>query len=285
MQQEVAVRPGRNGKVPFDVDKFTWHPSVLPGQVVLVSTVDAEGRPNVAPKSWVTMAAFGGPVLAFGCTTRHRTARNVEDTGEFVVNVPSEAMAEKTWGMVEWHGEERIRRSGLTLTAAQRVAPPLVDECRAHLECTLEGIKHFDEEVLVFGRIVAASIDSECLAGDAPDQYFSLRPFFFLEPGAYASIDTAKSIGARYPTEQRLFVVELTDPPGVDMSAHVAYLAELSGEGRLLMAGPYDDGGIGPSGMYVIQAASAEDAEGVAREDPLVQAGAGYAVRSWRRTF
>ncbi|HET9014702.1 MAG TPA: hypothetical protein VFN57_03855, partial [Thermomicrobiaceae bacterium] len=55
----------------IDLDKHAWHPSVLPGQVVLVSTVDSDGWPNVAPKSWITMAAFHGPVLAFGCNVAH----------------------------------------------------------------------------------------------------------------------------------------------------------------------------------------------------------------------
>ncbi|MGH3050387.1 MAG: flavin reductase family protein, partial [Gaiellaceae bacterium] len=60
-------------KAAFDLDKHSWHPSVLPGQIVLVSTVDERAAPNVAPKSWVTMAAFAGPIVAFGCTDEHRT--------------------------------------------------------------------------------------------------------------------------------------------------------------------------------------------------------------------
>jgi flavin reductase (DIM6/NTAB) family NADH-FMN oxidoreductase RutF/uncharacterized protein YciI len=272
------------GKVPFDVDKATWHPSVLPGQVVLVTTVDEDGQPNLAPKSWVTMAAFGGPILAFGCTERHRTLRNAEATREFVVNVPSEALAERTWALVEWHGQERIERSGLTLVPAERVAPPLVAECKAHLECRLQDVKRFREEAFVFGRIVAASIDGDCLAGQTPDQYFSLRPFFFLEAGTYGSIDTAKRVGATPPAEQQLFMVELSDVSAAATEAHAGYLGELNRQGWLLLAGSYEYG-VGPSRMYVVHADSAEQAEALARADPLVRAGAGYAVRSWRRTF
>jgi flavin reductase (DIM6/NTAB) family NADH-FMN oxidoreductase RutF len=69
-------------KVALDVGKERWHPSVLPGQVVLVTTVDEDGRLNLAPKSSVTMAAFGGPVAAFGCTTRQLACRNAQETGE-----------------------------------------------------------------------------------------------------------------------------------------------------------------------------------------------------------
>jgi hypothetical protein len=45
--------------------------------VVLVTTLGEDGVANVAPKSWVSMAAFGPqPVLMFGCTLEHATARN-----------------------------------------------------------------------------------------------------------------------------------------------------------------------------------------------------------------
>jgi flavin reductase (DIM6/NTAB) family NADH-FMN oxidoreductase RutF len=41
------------------------------------------------------MMAFHGPVLAFGCHSSHATARNAEETGEFVVNFPPEALVER----------------------------------------------------------------------------------------------------------------------------------------------------------------------------------------------
>jgi len=141
----------RTAKIAFPVGKADWHPSVLPGPIVLVSTVDAAGEPNIAPKSWVSMMAFHGPVLAFGCHRSHATVRNAEAAGEFVVNIPPEALAERIWAMPASHGAERIARSGLTLLPARRVAPPLIGECRAHLECTLKSVTRLGAEVVVFG--------------------------------------------------------------------------------------------------------------------------------------
>jgi len=180
-------------KVAVDVDKRAWHPSLLPGQIVLVSTVDEEGRPNVAAKSWVTLAAFRGPIVAFGCTERHRTFRNAEATGEFVVNVVPEALAPEAWELMRWHGEERIRHSTLALERATRVAPPLVAECTAHLECVLDDVKRYGEEAFVFGRAVAVSIDAECLDGPPAERYARLAPAFFLEEGLYAGLGAVAS--------------------------------------------------------------------------------------------
>lgn len=194
---------GTPAKVPFAVEKRDWHPSVLPGQVVLVTTVDHDGNPNVAPKSWITMVAFRGPILAFGCSTDHATFRNAEATGEFVVNLPPDTLADRVWALPRWHGAERIERSGLTLLPAQAVAPPLVAECRAHLECELDDVKRYGEEVVVFGRIVAASIDADCLDGDFEEQYRRLRPFFFLENGTYAALDGARRVVTRAARPRR----------------------------------------------------------------------------------
>ena len=280
----------RSAKVAFPVGKADWHPSVLPGPIVLVSTVDAAGEPNIAPKSWVSMMAFRGPVLAFGCHRSHATARNAEVAGEFVVNIPPEALAERIWAMPASHGTERIARSGLTLLPASQVAPPLIRECKAHLECKLESVTRLGAEVVVFGKIVAAAIDEDCAGSSVADQYFRLRPVFFLEEGVYGSIDTAKRIGAACPAEQSLTVVELYDPPGdQDAEGHVAYLRSLQESGVLLMAGPYDGsrqepGRSRPAGMIIL-AVPAEKAREIAESDPLVRAGARYVIRPWKRTF
>ncbi len=181
-------------KVPFSVDKRTWDPSVLPGQIVLVSTVDEAGRPNVAPKSWVTMVAVDGPILGFGCSVTHTTYLNATATGAFVVNVLPVWEAERAWSLLDVHGEERLNASGLTFLPAQRVAAPLVAECRAHLECALDDIKLYGEEVFLFGRVLAASIDAECLDGAPAEQYARLRPVFFLEDGPYAPLGVAQRV-------------------------------------------------------------------------------------------
>src|SRR5262245_22108941 len=117
-------------KVSLALDKGTWHPSMIPGQIVLVSTVSAQGEPNLAPKCWITMAAFSGPILAFGCNTAHATYQNILATRAFVVNIPAEPLAERIWLLMRFHGAERLWRSGFTFQPAQKVQPPLIAECR-----------------------------------------------------------------------------------------------------------------------------------------------------------
>lgn len=189
----VAGQPARplpdEAFVSLPLDKRDWHPSPLPGQIVLVTTASATGEPDVAPKSWVSFAAFSGPVVGFGCNTAHQTSRNIEATGEFVVNVPDVSMAALVWRLIETQGAERIARSGLSLRPASLVRTPFVGEAVAYLECrhrrtvALEG-----DEIFVFGSIVAGWIAERCLAEDPRTAYHRLDPLFFLEDGWYASL-------------------------------------------------------------------------------------------------
>jgi flavin reductase (DIM6/NTAB) family NADH-FMN oxidoreductase RutF/predicted enzyme related to lactoylglutathione lyase len=167
----------------------------LPGQVVLVTTLDEEGRPCVATKSWISMVAFGPPpIVMFGCNLGHATARNIRALGEFVINVPGADLAEICWALGSEEtvpGAERLTRHGLTTTASQAVRPPRVAECRAHIECELDATKQWGQEVAIFGRIVAVSLDGRALHGEEPSRYDALAPFFFLEGGWTARMGRA----------------------------------------------------------------------------------------------
>ncbi|WP_376792652.1 flavin reductase family protein [Thermoflexus sp.] len=98
-------------KVAFDPEKHTWRPSVLPGPIVVVSTVDERGEPNLAPKSWIMMAAFAGPVIAFGCNVEHIAYRDIAATGEFVMNIPAEPLADPLTPQRGSTGSDRLRTS------------------------------------------------------------------------------------------------------------------------------------------------------------------------------
>ena len=176
--------------MPLALDKRSWHPSPLPGQIVLVTTVGPDGTVDVAPKSWVSMVSLAGPVLGFGCSTLHRTYANIEATGEFVVNVAPSQVAAEAWSMLLSHGPERLDRSGLTLAPASRVSPPVVLDCVAFLECRLIQTTAFADEVFIFGSVVAGAIAEECLGGDMAARYRALDPCFYLEEGVYAGLSS-----------------------------------------------------------------------------------------------
>lgn len=187
--------------VELSLDKHSWSPSPLLGQVVLVTSVDAHGVIDVAPKSWASMAAFAGPIVGFGCNVDHGTYRNIESTGEFVINVPDGSLAERTWNMLASPRDERIPQSGLTLRRGRTVAAPFVVECPAHLECHLYQTIAFPKgEVFIFGTISSIAVEEACLTDELSERYHALNPFFLLEGGWYATLGEPRQ--ATHPEQE-----------------------------------------------------------------------------------
>ena len=184
-------------KIRFSPDKRTWRPSPLLGQITLVTTTNEDGSSNVAPKSWVSMMAFEPALLALGCNRAHWTARNILRTGEFVVNVPGADLAGTIWRMPELPHPRSVTAAGLTPLPATAVAPPLIEECKAHLECTLVDQLSYGEEIVILGVITAAAIDRAAIdrAGTpGQDPYEYLRMLVFLEDRTYGVIDSAHQV-------------------------------------------------------------------------------------------
>ena len=126
---------------------------IVPRPVALVSTLDRNGVPNLAPFSFFTGVGSNPPTVlfcpvvrtpgaaAFESQTdlRKDTLRNVEETGEFVVNVVSDAIAaaaNASAAEVPPEVDEFVL-SGLTPQPSQLVRPPRVAESPAQMECKL----------------------------------------------------------------------------------------------------------------------------------------------------
>lgn len=179
-------------KVNVSLDKRSWSPSPLLGQIVLVTSLNEDGQSNVAPKSWLSMMAFEPSLLALGCNLTHWTAQNILQRKEFVVNIPGDELAKVIWHAHRLPHPRPVESLGLTPIPAQKVKPPRIEECKAHLECTLVQHLLFGTELIVLGQILAASVDRQAV--EAKDPYEYLRLFTFLENNTYGVIERAQRL-------------------------------------------------------------------------------------------
>jgi flavin reductase (DIM6/NTAB) family NADH-FMN oxidoreductase RutF len=164
--------------------------------MLLVSSRSSRGEPNAARKSWATMVCSEPPMVGLACRLSHRTAINILETREFVINVPGEEIAARVWaaGDTVTSAMEPLAEKTWTFIDARRVAAPRVEECRGHVECVLDATHRLHgEEVLFIARVVAVSADRSLLAGPADARYASLRPLFALESGLIAPLGPART--------------------------------------------------------------------------------------------
>jgi flavin reductase (DIM6/NTAB) family NADH-FMN oxidoreductase RutF len=115
---------------------------VTPRPIAWVTTVDGEGRVNLAPFSFFNAFGANPPVVVFSPTlrrdgSRKDTLRNLDIVGEFVVNAAVEGLAEKVNATSRElpPGQSEADYAGLTLEPSVKVRPPRVAESPVHLEC------------------------------------------------------------------------------------------------------------------------------------------------------
>ena len=174
--------------------------SILPRPIGWISTVDAAGLTNLAPFSFFNAVASRPPTVVFCPTIREfdagpkDTLRNVRTTGEFVVNIVTEALADAmNISSTEFPPEvDEFRAAGLTPAASAVVSPPRVAESPIHYECRVHQIVDIGSEPgggsLVLGRIVHLHVDPSVLLQDDKIDLSVLRPIGRLSGAGYCRV-------------------------------------------------------------------------------------------------
>jgi flavin reductase (DIM6/NTAB) family NADH-FMN oxidoreductase RutF len=147
---------------------------VTPRPIAWVTTVDEEGRVNLAPFSFYNAFGANPPVVVFSPTvrrdgTKKDTLLNLEAVGEFVLNAAVESLAEKMNATAKElpHGESEAEFAGLTLEPSIKVRPPRVAQSPVHMECRLRQIMSIGDGPiaanLVIGEVLLIHVDDAVL--------------------------------------------------------------------------------------------------------------------------
>lgn len=149
--------------------------AIVPRPIAFVSSMNAAGDSNLAPFSFFTAISANPPVICFSPMvrasdgTRKDTLRNIEATGEFVVNIVSEDFAaQMNLCSAEFPPEvDEFAVSGLTPLASDLVKPPRVAESRVQMECRLMQIVNVSAKPLggslVIGEVLRFHVADEVL--------------------------------------------------------------------------------------------------------------------------
>jgi len=185
---------------------------IVPRPIAFVSSLSRDGVRNLAPFSFFTAVSANPPVICFAPMIRGRdgtrkdTLNNIEATGEFVVNIVSEAIARP---MNECSAEvppevDEFALSGLTPRASERVAPPRVAESGACMECRLLQVVHVSAQPLggslVLGEVLLFHVDDPLFHN------------FSVDPAALGAI--ARMGGATYARTTDRFEMPRPGPVG-----------------------------------------------------------------------
>jgi flavin reductase (DIM6/NTAB) family NADH-FMN oxidoreductase RutF len=133
---------------------------IVPRPIALVTTLSASGTVNAAPFSMFNMLGEEPPIVMIsinrlGDGALKDTAANIARTGEFVVHLSDEAMAEKMHRCGERLPPDvsELACFGLTPVASTFVAPPRIEEAPVAFECKLWETLETASRHIFIGRV------------------------------------------------------------------------------------------------------------------------------------
>ena len=152
--------------------------SVIPRPIGWISTLNADGRPNLAPFSYFTVVCVNPPHILFCPGRRGQQAvekdslANARRQGEFVVNIVTEELptAMNLTSSEVGPDVDEFELAGLTAQSAAAVTPPRVAESPIHFECRVTHIVDVSDGPsggsIVVGNVVHIHVDDALLMGD-----------------------------------------------------------------------------------------------------------------------
>jgi flavin reductase (DIM6/NTAB) family NADH-FMN oxidoreductase RutF len=146
--------------------------TVVPRPIALATTVDAQGRINAAPFSFFNAMSSDPPVVVLGINGTGAeggykdTENNIRETGEFVVNLVDEALAERmNICAVDFPTEiAELDIAKLTPVPSAGVKPPRIAESPVSFECKrITGLSLGGNSTMEVGRVIHIHIRDDLI--------------------------------------------------------------------------------------------------------------------------
>jgi flavin reductase (DIM6/NTAB) family NADH-FMN oxidoreductase RutF len=153
---------------------------------LLLNTADNAGQANTMTIGWLTGGViWSQPILVVFVRPSRFTYSRLDQLPEFTVNVLPSTLdtAVQQCGTVSGRDHDKFAATGLTLTPAQQVRVPVIDQAVIHYECRV--VHHND--------VVPAQLAEEIKASAYPRGDFH-RVYFGEVLAAYAATDAREQL-------------------------------------------------------------------------------------------
>lgn len=161
----------------FDMEKATHRETynlliglVAPRPIALITSIDESGVVNAAPFSAYNYLCTDPPIVGIGVTDRPSerfvpkdTARNIRRTGEFVVNVVTEDIAQQMNICATDFpaGVSELEMANLATAPSAVVKVPRIARAHAALECREYTTMEIGRSRIILGRVVSIYIEDQ----------------------------------------------------------------------------------------------------------------------------
>ena len=142
--------------------KLQWKPGTLlaPAPPALVTCGDMD-KPNVLTAAWTGIVNSEPPMTYVSIRPQRYSHDIILEKGEFVINLPCEAIARATdlCGVKSGRDVDKFALAGLTAEPSNLVATPGIAECPISLECKVREVYKLGSHDMFLADIVAVDVD------------------------------------------------------------------------------------------------------------------------------
>jgi flavin reductase (DIM6/NTAB) family NADH-FMN oxidoreductase RutF len=169
--------------------------ALFPCPVVLVTCVDSAGKPNIITLAWAGTVCSEPPTVGLGIRPTRYSNKLIENSKEFVVNIPTAKILKETdyCGVTSGKDTNKFSETKLTQEKADKVKAPLIRECPVNMECVLNDKISLGAHDLFLGEIVQVHLDQDILDEKGNIDFAKADPFTYNQ-GEYWSMH--KKLGA-----------------------------------------------------------------------------------------
>jgi len=173
--------------------KIEKRPSTLlyPVPVVLVTSVDEDGKPNIITIAWAGTVCSIPPMVGISIRPSRYSHQLISSSREFVVNMPTadQLRAVDYCGMVSGRDVDKFKATGFTPIPGTRIKTPLIKECPVNMECQVKHIISLGAHDLFVAEIVANHIDEEALDAKGQLDIERVKPLAYNGVQKYLTVD------------------------------------------------------------------------------------------------
>jgi flavin reductase (DIM6/NTAB) family NADH-FMN oxidoreductase RutF len=157
---------------------------------VLVSCIGNSGKPNITTLAWAMPVSNNPPLLAISVAPGRHSHTLIEESGEFIVNIPTLETLKAVYacGSLTGRSFDKFRKANLTSMPAKKVRAPAIRECIAHLECEVDGQFTAGDHTIFVGKILEAYADMGTFT-DAGYDLKNARMLYHLGGNNFALLD------------------------------------------------------------------------------------------------
>lgn len=148
--------------------KQTWKPGnmVYPLPAVMVSAGDKAGNTNIITIAWTGTICTNPAMLYISVRPERYSYDMIRESGEFVVNLTTEALAKVTdyCGVRSGRDVDKWKETGLTPGKANELSyAPIIDECPVNIECKVTEVKELGSHHMFMAEVVSVQVDDKYL--------------------------------------------------------------------------------------------------------------------------